>query len=430
MSEERFDVIIVGGGLAGSAAAYTLAGAGKKVIVIERGASCGCKNMTGGRLYGHSLRRLIGDYEKFAPLERRITKERVSFMTGDSATTLAFSNKKLGGRNAASYSVIRADLDKWLAAEAEKRGALYINGIRVDDLTIRNGKVCGVRAGEDCLEANVVILADGANSLLAQKAGLMKRQSSAEYAVGVKEVIKLPPEVINERFGLEDDREGAAWMFAGEPTKGGIGGAFLYTNRDSVSLGLVATVGDIGYSDTGIAAMLEEFRANPLIAPLIADGELLEYSAHLVPEGGYGMMPKLCGHGVMVVGDAAGMVMNLGYVVRGMDLAIESGRLAAETYLELADRHDFTPKAMSLYRKKLEHSFVLHEMRRHRTAPRAFANRNVFTRLPKLAEGAMNAMFTVDGDNTAGLAMKILAVAQKYGFAALIRDLLQLLGAV
>ena len=167
-----------------------------------------------------------------------------------------------------------------------------------------------------------------------------------------------------------------------------------------------------------------------MCAPLIADGELLEYSAHLVPEGGYGMMPKLCGHGVMVVGDAAGMVMNLGYVVRGMDLAIESGRLAAETYLELADRHDFTPKAMSLYRKKLEHSFVLREMRRHRTAPRAFANRNVFTRLPKLVEGAMNAMFTVDGDNTAGLAMKILAVAQKYGFSALIRDLLQLLGAV
>ena len=107
MREDRYDVIIVGGGLAGSAAAYTLAKAGVKVIVIERGETCGCKNMTGGRLYGHSLKRLIPDYEKLAPLERRIIKERVSLMSSDSATTVEFCDEKLGGRNAASYSVIR-----------------------------------------------------------------------------------------------------------------------------------------------------------------------------------------------------------------------------------------------------------------------------------------------------------------------------------
>lgn len=429
MIEERYEVIVVGGGLAGSAAAYTLAKAGVKVVVIERGESCGCKNMTGGRLYGHSMKRLIPDYEKSAPLERKITRERVTFMSDGGATTIGFSSKKLGGRNAASYSVIRADFDRWLAREAEKQGAEFINGIRVDDLVIRNGKVCGIRAGEDTLEANVVILADGVNSLLAKKAGLVKEQDPMEYAVGVKEVIKLPPEKISERFGMEDD-DGTAWMFAGEPTKGNIGGAFIYTNKDSLAVGIVTTVGDIGYSEASVVQMLDDFKQNPLIAPLIKDGELCEYSAHLVPEGGYKILPKLYGHGVLVAGDAAGMVMNLGYVVRGMDLAIESGRLAAETYIALALRHDFTEKAMRLYRKKLSHSFVLKEMRRHKTAPKAFSNRNVFTKLPVLAENAMTAMFTVDGENLSGLVVKILDAARKYGIVSLIKDLLQILGAV
>ena len=322
MSVERFEVIIVGGGLAGSAAAYTLAKAGVKTLVIERGEKCGCKNMTGGRLYGHSMKKLIPDFEKRAPLERKITKERVKFMTRRASTTVEFSNRQLGGKDAASYSVIRADFDAWLAAEAENAGATYINGIRVDDLVVRNGKVCGVIAGEDTLEANVVILADGVNSLLAAKLGLVGAPNPKELAVGVKEVIKLGEETIKERFGAVGS-EGTAWMFAGEPTHGNLGGAFIYTNKDTVSVGIVATLSDFGgYSNASLVSMLDDFKKNHLIAPLLEGGELCEYSAHLVPEGGYKMIPKLYGHGVMVTGDAAGLVMNLGYVVRGMDLAI------------------------------------------------------------------------------------------------------------
>ncbi len=429
MSEERYDVIVVGGGLAGSAAAYTLAKAGAKVVVIERGERCGCKNMTGGRLYGHSLKRLIPDYEKYAPLERRIVKERVTLMSDASAATVEFCDEALGGRNAASYSVIRADFDNWLASQAERRGAVYINGIRVDELVIRNGKVCGVRAGKDTLEANVVILADGVNSLLAEKAGLVKRQDCRDYAVGAKEVIRLGREKINERFGIGAD-EGVAWMFAGKPTKGGLGGGFLYTNKDSLAVGVVATVDDIGYAGISVPEMLENFKSSKLIAPLIDGGELEEYSAHLVPEGGFHMLPKLYGHGVMLAGDAAGMSMNLGYVVRGMDFAIESGRIAAETYLELAARHDFTEKKMALYRTKLEHSFVLKELRKHRLAPKAFANRNVFTKLPKLAEEILSAMFTVDGEHVSGLAAKALKAVGKYGPVSLLKDLLQIICAV
>ncbi len=429
MSAERFDVIVVGGGLAGSAAAYTLAKAGVKVAVIERGEKCGCKNMTGGRIYCHSLKKLIPDYEGRAPLERKIVKERVSFVSRRGATSLEYANRKLGGKDAPSYSVIRPRFDSWLAGEAEALGALYINGIRVDDVVVRNGKVCGIVAGHDRLEANIVILADGANSLLARKIGLVRDQDAGNYAVGLKEVIKMDRSVLEERFSLSEG-EGCAWMFVGEPTGGGIGGGFLYTNSDSLAVGIVATVDDIGYSGKSVTRLLDDFMASPLIAPLVEGGKLEEYSAHLVPEGGYRMLPKLYGHGVMLAGDAAATVMNLGYVVRGMDLAIESGRLAAETYIELAARHDFTPKAMRLYKTKLDNSFVLKEMRRHRTAAKAFSNRNVFTKLPELAGNVMGSMFTVDGKNLSGLPIKVFAAAKQYGPVQLIRDILQLLSAV
>ncbi len=429
MSEERFDVIVVGGGPAGSAAAYTLAKAGISVAVIERGETCGCKNMTGGRIYAHSLKRLIPEYEKSAPLERRISNERITFMTQKAATTIDFSADELGGADAASYSVIRADFDKWLAEEAEGAGAFYINGIRVDDLVMRNGKVCGIVAGQDTLEADVVILADGVNSLLAQKIGMCKPLDPMEVAVGAKEVIRLGKDKLEERFGLQDEN-GTAWMFVGSPTNGHMGGGFLYTNKDSVSLGIVTTVGDISHSNASVISMLDGFKEHPLIAPLIKGGETSEYSAHLVPEGGYGMIPQLYGEGVMLVGDAAGLVMNLGYVVRGMDLAIESGRLAAQACIEAARAQDFSAASLSAYKTKLDGSFVIKEMKTHRRAPQAFSRRNVFFKLPVFMEDVMKAMFTVDGRNMSGLVKKLIPIARKYGLVQLMKDLFALLRAV
>ena len=95
MDEEVFDVVIVGGGLAGCAAAYALAKAGVEVVVVERGAFSGSKNMTGGRLYGHSLEKLIPGFAESAPVERLITRERLSFLTDDSATTMDFASASL-----------------------------------------------------------------------------------------------------------------------------------------------------------------------------------------------------------------------------------------------------------------------------------------------------------------------------------------------
>ena len=429
MSEEKFDVIIVGGGLAGSSAAYALAKSGVEVLVVERGGSCGSKNMTGGRLYGHSLKKLIPDYEERAPLERRVTKERISLMSTGAATTIEFDCADLGGPDAASYTVIRGKLDSWLADEAEKLGAFYVCGIRVDDLIVRNGRVRGIIAGDDRMEADVVILADGVNSMLAQKIGLAKPLDPSKVAVGLKEVIKLSDAQLKDRFGAANG-EGTAWLFAGDPTLGSIGGGFLYTNKDSVSLGIVATVSDVEYSETSVVNMLDRFKENRLIAPLVEGGELLEYSAHLVPEGGYNALSELFGDGVLVAGDAAGMVMNLGYMVRGMDLAIEAGVQAANTVLYARRKGDYSKKTLSAYKTALENSFVLQDMKQYRNAPKFMENRRVFTRFPMLFEEIMRGVFTVDGEPAQGIVKKALPAVEEAGVAALAKDLVQIVTAL
>ena len=428
MSEDRFDVIVVGGGLAGSAAAYALAKAGVDVAVIERGPSCGSKNMTGGRLYGHSLKKLIPDFEQRAPLERRITKERVSLMSATGSTTVEFDSGTLGG-DTPSYTVIRGKFDQWLASEAEALGATYVCGIRVDDLIVRNGKVRGIVAGDDRLEADVVILADGVNSLLAQKIGLAGPTDPNKVAVGLKEVIKLSDQQMRDRFGAVNE-DGTAWLFAGDPTLGSIGGGFLYTNKDSISLGIVATVGDVEYSETSVVEMLNRFKEHRVIAPLIEGGELLEYSAHLVPEGGYDAMPELVGDGVLVAGDAAGMVMNLGYMVRGMDLAIEAGHQAANAVLYARRRGDYSRKTLSAYKTALDNSFVLQDMKLYRKAPCFMENRRVFTRFPIMLEQIMRALFTVDGESSEKLVRKVLPAVGDAGITALAKDAVQIISAL
>ncbi|MDR0850975.1 MAG: FAD-dependent oxidoreductase [Clostridiales Family XIII bacterium] len=413
MSEERFDAIIVGGGLAGSAAAYTLAKAGLEVAVIERGTSCGSKNVTGGRLYTHSLRRLISDFEETAPLERKIVKERIVLMTEDSATTIEYGAEKLKDDSCASYAVLRAKFDPWLAEKAEEAGAFYITGIRVDKLLQKNGRVCGVIAGEDILEADVVVLADGVNSILAQQIGMKKELAPHQVAVGVKEVIGLDEKTVSERFGVNAG-EGVACLVSGDPTGGSVGGGFLYTNKDSISIGTVVTLEHIG-SGKGVKVpeMVERFKANAVIAPLLAGGELLEYSAHLVPEGGYSMVPELFWNGVLLVGDAAAFVISLGYTFRGMDFAIESGRLAAETILLAKEKNDFSAAGLSDYQAFLEHSFIMRDLRHYRNMPQFMDSPQMYKEIPALADEILGGMFVVDGSASPKLTTSVLSTVNR-----------------
>lgn len=215
----------------------------------------------------------------------------------------------------------------------------------MDNVVQRDGKVVGVEADGDILEAKVVILADGVNSLLAEKLGMAKRVEASHVAVGVKELIELPKSVIEDRFQLQGN-EGAACLFAGAPTDGLMGGGFLYTNETTLSLGLVCGLHHLKDAKKSVPQMLEDFKQHPAVAPLIAGGKLVEYAAHVVPEAGMNMQPELVGDGVLIAGDAAGMCMNLGFTIRGMDLAISAGEAAAKTVLSAMKRDDFSKQSL------------------------------------------------------------------------------------
>jgi electron transfer flavoprotein-quinone oxidoreductase len=422
MSEEKMDAIIVGGGIAGTVAGYLLAKEGLEVLLIERGNYCGSKNMTGGRVYSSCLERIFPDFAKEAPVERKVTHEKISLMTEESNFTIDYTSPKLAVPGSDSYTVLRGVFDQWLAEKAEEAGVGMITGIRVDDLIVREGRVCGVIAGEDELEADVTILADGVNSLLAQKLGLRGEIEPHQVAVGAKEVIELPSQVIEDRFHCTGD-EGAAWLFAGYPTGGRFGGGFLYTNKESVSIGIVSTLSDLVKGEKSLPQMLEDFKHHPAVEPLLKGGSLTEYSGHLVPEGGFNMIPKIIGNGVLVVGDAAGFCVNLGYVVRGMDLAVASAECAAKAVLEAKMAENYSEEFLKCYQDYLDDSFVMQDMKLYKKFPHFLEGTpRIFSKYPQMIEDIMQDMFVINGQPAKPLVKKIMKDLKKVGIMAIAKD--------
>jgi electron transfer flavoprotein-quinone oxidoreductase len=309
-----------------------------------------------------------------------------------------------------------------MADQAEAAGAQIICGIRVDDLIVREGTVCGVVAGGDQLEARVTILADGVNSLLAQKLGYLKAPLPSQVAVGCKEVIELPAKVIEDRFQCAPG-EGAAWLFCGDATHGRVGGGFLYTNRDSISLGVVATMSDLVAGDVPVYQMMEDLKNHPAVAPVIAGGKTLEYSGHVVPEGGLALVPKLAGPGVLVCGDAAMLCINLGYMVRGMDFAVASGQAAAQAACEAIDAGDLSQQGLAGYRARLENSFVLKDLQTFSKFP-AFMEgcTRMFNEYPQMMRNVMLDMFTVDGTPMKPLKPQLKEQVKRVGTRRMIKD--------
>jgi electron transfer flavoprotein-quinone oxidoreductase len=395
MDDEAFDVVVVGAGIAGCVAAYRLAEAGHSVVLIERGGVAGAKNLSGGVFYCRVMEQVFPGFVQQAPVERVITRNCISLTNPTSAVTVDYRDQRLA-EPANAVTVLRARLDAWLAERCEEVGVMVMPGVRVDALLREGEQVVGVRAGEDELRARVVIAADGVNSFLARQAGIRPTEPLEHLAVGVKSVIGLPREVLEDRFALTGD-EGVAYAMVGDCTQGVAGGGFLYTNTASVSLGVVLRLDDLVASGLSSSQIHDHLIAHPTVAPLIAGGELLEYGCHLTIEGGPQMSRRdLTRPGLLVVGDAAGLTLNTGLTIRGMDLAAGSA-LAAATAADRALRSgDLSQRAMDVYRTELDASFVGADLATYARAPHFLENALLYRDAGPLAADVLHGVFDHD----------------------------------
>jgi electron transfer flavoprotein-quinone oxidoreductase len=395
---EKFDVIVVGAGPAGTACALTCAQSGLKVLLIERGEYPGSKNVMGGVLYRKQMEELIPEFWKEAPLERPVIEQRFWMMDKESVVSFGYKGLEWADENNYNnFTVLRAQFDQWFASKAVQAGALLINETVVLECIVENGKVVGVRTDrpDGDIYADVVVLADGVNSLLGKQLGFHKEFRPDEVALTVMEVINLPKEKINDRFNLSDN-QGCTIEIFGDSTKGNLGTAFLYTNKDSLNIGVGTTLSSMIKAKLKPYDLLDYLKNHPMVKPLIEGGESAEYLAHLIPEGGYRSVPKVAGNGVVVIGDAAQLVNAIHR--EGSNMAMSSGKMAAETIIEAKHRNDFSESSLNLYREKLYDSFIMKDLEKYKDAAHTFEKYpQYFNEYVPMMNKAMSKFFTVDG---------------------------------
>ena len=355
--QNKVDVIVVGAGPAGVSAAVTVARGGKKVVLVERGTFAGSKNMYGGVIYSHAAKEIFPDFEQSAPIERFVERHSYVLLSDeDDCTEICYRNPS-HGKN--SFVTARGDWDRWCVEQAMKEGVYFAPQTLIKNLIVENGKVVGITTDVEDYYADIVIIADGVNSLLAKQLGLRERIKPGNVVLGVKEVIKLSEETIEKRFALYPNT-GAAIELVGGPFAGMFGLGFIYTNKNSVAVGLGVSLEDLKNKKLKPYELLDTLKSHPYVSRLIEGGELLEYSAHLIPEGGYKSMPVLYTDGAMVAGDAAMLVNNVHF--EGTNFAMISGKYAGETALEAFEKNDFSANHLCLYKKKLLNSFILKDL--------------------------------------------------------------------
>lgn len=396
---ERFDIVVVGAGPAGAAAAIAAARAGRSVCLLERGPFPGSKNMYGGVVYGRILDTLVPQWWEEVPIQRWIVRRGTMIATDTRSVTVDVRTQAWAEAPYNGATALRPEFDAWLADKAVEAGALLVTSTTATGLLVDDGpdgrRIRGVRTDrpDGDIEADVVIACDGVNSFLAKEAGMYPHADSSHFTLGVKEVLGLPKEEIDRRFAVRGN-EGVDYEIIGV-TKGIPGGGFLYTNLDSVAVGAVLGLDGLAASGLRPEDVIAHIKSHPSIAPLIEDGDLKEYSAHLIPEAGYNAMPELVGDGMLVAGDAAGLCLAAGIWLEGVNFAIGSGAHAGAAAAEAVARGRTDRAQLESYRTRLESDFVLRDHRKLRNAPDLILGERTQLRYPELACRIVEEVFTV-----------------------------------
>ena len=370
---EHFEAVVVGAGPGGAAAAATLAEQGVETLVLERGVDAGSKNVSGGLIYAEESApyTIDGVFEGFREeaSERPVTDYYIHNVAGGKVKTLDLSDIHHHDTEWCD-AVLRRRMDSWLAdrvhEKCEETGGGLLTEIRVNGLLREEGKIVGVTCDEiDPIRADVVIAADGVNSELARDAGLMDWNEPEEWFQGVKAVVDMEPDGINDRFDIEPD-DGVAHLFSGDLFEDVRGGGFLYTNEDSLSIGTVFHLDSLAEQRAEPHELLDALLTHPLLDQWL-DGEYeeREYTAKLVPDSKKAANPSPHRGRLLLVGDAAGQMQAQGPIIKGMNHAVTAGGLAAEAFAEAKTRGD-PGAAGDLYERKLVDEGVMAKLRPRR----------------------------------------------------------------
>jgi electron transfer flavoprotein-quinone oxidoreductase len=414
---DDFDAIVVGAGMAGCAAAIRLALGGANVLLLERGAEAGVKNLSGGILWGHDLDGILPGWWHEMPVERHIVRKRFGFLTPDSAVSFDFDDARWKKEPYVAHSVLRARTDAWLAKKAEEAGATVVTGVPVDRLNWEGHRVHGVVQGGETTTSPVTVLADGANSRLALGTPIRPnpRLSGEATELGIKEVFRLDAARIEERFQLGPGEGHAEEWVTGQFAPGVMGGGFLYTNVDTISVGLILNLQSLFGRGAYSQELIEQFRLHPAIVSRLKDAELVEYGAKLISSGWASRPTAFHGEGWMVVGDAAGFVFSNGIVIQGMNYAIRTGLEAAETALAAKQAGDASASRLAEYDRRLEARGVLADFRDFEKMDRVKWNPRFYTAYPRFAAELFHALMSETGERKQPLRKALRAARRAAG---------------